>query len=101
MEWLKVTSRTNHLKIQIETTKEWNWAANDGNLGEMLRLQKNVELALSAFQKKFVTEESATIKKKYAMDVIVPELKGMESKMPILKRLDEHSQLLVRRHSLA
>jgi hypothetical protein len=100
-EWLKVTSLMNHLKIQIESTQEWGWANNDGNKGEMLRLSKKVDEALSDFQMKFVTEDSNVLKKKYSASIISTELKGMESKMPILKKLDVHLQLLVRRHSLS
>jgi hypothetical protein len=100
-EWLQVTSQMNHLKIQIESTKEWGWANNDGNKGEMLRLSKDVDEALSDFQRKFVTEDSNALKKKYSTSITATELKGMESKMPILKSLDVHCQLLVRRHSLS
>ena len=82
----------------IETVTAWDWAKSERSQGVLHAKLKATRSDLTPWQRAFLSEEPATIKKRHDKAVIEVELRAMQINAVALSELSEFVKLLQRRH---
>ena len=101
--FLATTAHATQLKQSIENSEQfpqWKWAKNAANLGELNRVGMAVQSALTAFRQRWLTENTAQLKKTLSKAVLAVEIEKMgdEELHKKLTQLKDCCDTLVRRH---
>lgn len=94
--YVKFMGSADAMMDQIKRRKEWNWANNEENRGELEETVSKVKMEMGDFHKTFVAEDPMTLKKTYGQDFLMKELKGflepksgIENVMTVVNRLNK------------
>ena len=97
-DFLSQTAMCVELLSQIRESKDWKWAKNEDNMGVLEAVAAKVREPLTDFHRRFLTEETAVIKRQFSSEMLSKELTEFLKLRPSLQALTLEMNRLVKRH---